>query len=111
MTYLCTVPSRFEQGSVVIRRLRSLGWVQAGIVAQAIATFEPNWRVDSHNDYDGYLSLVVSSDDENAPTFAISGKADAIELSEVRDDALHSRGCFGSMDDAAGVLVGLLQSL
>lgn len=111
MTYRCTVPTSLEQGPVIIRRLRSISPAQADIVAQAVATVAAEWRVESHDDYDGYLSIVISSDDEDAPTFAISGRTNAIELCEMRDDALQARGCFCAMDDTAGALIGLMRSV
>ena len=112
MAVPCTVSPTIEQGPVVIRQLRSITLAQAGTVARAVATLSAAWRVERHDDYDGYLSLVISQDDDDeAPTFAISGEADRIELCEVRDDALHAWGCFNTIDETADALVGMLRNL
>ena len=111
MAYTPIVASNVEQGPVVIRRLRSISMAQAGVIADAVAALPVSWRVECHDDYDGYLSIVVSLDGQDAPTFAVSGKSDRIELCEIQDDELHARGCFSTADDAAGALVGLLQAV
>ncbi len=102
-----TPQQQFEQGPVVIRPLRSLTSAQAYVVEQAMNALTVPWRVERHDDYDGYLSVVVSSDTPNAPTFAISGTIDRIELAEVRNDDLQAHGSFSSIDDAVAALVKL----
>ena len=94
---------------MVVRRLRSITPAQVGIVVEAVAALRGAWWVERHDDCDGYLSLVVSLDGDDAPTFAITGEADRIDLSEVRNDALHAHGNFGTAHDAAGALLDLLK--
>ena len=110
MKQCCTTFFGGEQDLVTIRRLRSISPAQADVVAQAVAALPAPWRVERHDDYDGYLSVIVSLDKEDASTFALSGKADRIELCEVRDDELHPRGCFGTIADATNALLGLLRA-
>lgn len=109
MAHTPMIASNVEQGLVVIRGFHSISPAQASVVAQAVAALPVPWRVECHDDYDGYLSVIVSSTDGDAPTFAISGKADQIELCEVRDDTLCARGCFGTIADTAAALINLLR--
>ena len=107
MTRPSPPPQHLEEGPVAIRPLRSLTSSHACVVHQAMDARPVPWRVERHDDYDGYLSIVVSSDDPNAPTFAISGTVDKIELAEMRDDALQAQGSFGSIDDVVAALIRL----
>lgn len=110
MAYTPIAASNVEQTLVVIRRLHSISPAQASVVAQAVAALPTPWRVECHDDYEGYLSIVVSRDGHDAPTFAVSGRIHQVELCEVRDDELNARGCFSTVVDAAQALVGLLQA-
>ena len=102
--------SNVEQTLVVIRRLHSISPAQASVVAQAVAALPTPWRVECHDDYEGYLWIVVSRDGHDAPTFAVSGKLHQVELCEIRDDELNARGGFSTVVDATHALVGLLQA-
>ncbi len=78
-----------EQGPVTIRALRSLTHSHAGFVVQAVEALPTKWSVDLHDDYNGYLALVISPvGQNNDPTFLLSGTVDQIELAELRDDHL-----------------------
>ena len=98
----------FEPGLVTIRALSSITLGQADVVAGELAKLSTRWRVECHDDYDGYRSIIVSSAQPDAPTFALSGKVKAIELSEVRDDELRAHGRFSDMNEAVRSLIGLL---
>ena len=99
--------TNLEQGPVVIRPLRSMTPAQAELVAQAVAALPTPWRVECHDDYDGYLSVIVSSAEPDAPTFAISGTASKMSLSEMRDDVLYPQGHFSTVEEAVDALINL----
>lgn len=107
MTFPGITSPSFERGLVVIRPLRSITSAQADTVAQAVAALPGPWVAEHHDDYDGYLSIVVSLADADAPTFAVSGRVDHIELSEIHDDDLIERGCFVTIEAACAALTGL----
>ncbi len=92
---------------MVIRPLRSITSAQADTVAQAVAALPGPWVAERHDDYDGYLSIIVSSTDADAPTFAVSGRVDHIELSEIHDDDLFARGCFTTIEVTCAALTDL----
>ena len=98
----------FEQFPLIIRALSSITPEQADLVADRLAELAGSWLVERHDDYDGYMSIVISAGDIDGPTVIMSGRVDAIDLSEMRDDHLHTHGRFSDMDAAIGALVGLL---
>ena len=108
MTFPSIALPNFEKASLVIRALSSITPEQADLVVDSLATLAGSWFVERHDDYDGYMSIVISPDDFDAPSLIMSGKANAIELSEMRDDTLHMRGRFSDIDAAIGALLGLL---
>ena len=81
---------------------------QASVVERALAALPTPWRVERHSDYDGYLSLVISSEDPEAPTFAVSGFVDQLDLSEINNDELRARGQFATIEDTVTALTQLL---
>ena len=98
----------FEQFPLIIRALSSIIPEQADLVVDSLAALARSWLVERHDDYAGYMSIVISPDDLDAPSLIMSGRGDAIELSEMRDDTLHMRGRFSDIDAAIGALLGLL---
>ena len=100
-------PSRgerdLEQGLVTIRALRSLTSDQAEIVSKVVAALPGNWAVEHHDDYDGYLLIMISPNEFSThprPSFIISGKADKIEVAELHDEDLRPLGCFNTIEEA-----------
>jgi hypothetical protein len=100
----------WEQGPVTIRALSSLTSEASGVVKRAVERAAPDWCVDTIDDYDGYLSIVVSRVDEHEgdPTFLISRRADQIELARLQADQLRSIATFATIEDATATLIGLL---
>ncbi len=99
-----------EQHPVTIRAIQSLTQSQADAVSRAVGALSAEWSVDQHEDYEGYLSLVVSRDDQKStgPTFLISGSVDRIELAELRADELHRLGNFSAIDELIAELARTL---
>src|SRR4051794_4957160 len=64
-------------------------------------------RAGKVDDYDGYLSLVVSRIDEQEddPTFLISRKTDRIELARLQADRLQTIATFTTVEDATAQLI------
>lgn len=99
--------SSLDEGPVVIRALRSITRAQADVAAQAFGRSGAPWIVEYHDDYDGYLTIVVSPVASDATTFVISGTIDDVALSEMHDDELQTRARFGTVDAALAALVEL----
>ncbi|GAC1346355.1 MAG: hypothetical protein NVSMB18_28330 [Acetobacteraceae bacterium] len=93
-----------DQGPAPIRALRSLRPQQADRVAKAVMTWPMAWSVERHDDYDGYLSILVSAVGHGPRTFLISGMVNAIELFELRQEQLFSLGRFEAIDGVIGRL-------
>ncbi len=101
MMHSCPLYLNPEQHPVTIWASQSLTPSQADAVSQAVDALSADWSVDQHQDYEGYLSLVVSRDGQKGigPTFLISGLVDRIELAELRADELHRLGNFNAIDE------------
>lgn len=93
-----------DQGPAPIRALRSLRPQQADRVAQAVMAWPGAWSVERHDDYDGYLSMLVSAVSPVPRTFLVAGVADSIELLELRQESLFSLGRFDTVDGMVGRL-------
>jgi hypothetical protein len=103
----------WEQGPVTIRAFRSLTQQAVGSVSDAIAGVPGRWTVDGHDDYDGYLSVLISPEGEaDAPSFLVSGQVGQIELANFNGDELHTLGRFEDLEATiAGLVEALRQSL
>lgn len=89
--------SCYEPSPVMIRALRSLTQQHVDAVQAALPVA---WSVDQHDDYDGYLSIVVAHghDSGTTPAFLISGTTGHIELAELGDDVLNPVGRFATIE-------------
>ncbi len=87
MTRNKPTPAALEHGSVVIRALSSLS---SPHVEAAVAAAGDGWAVQTTDDYDGYLSIVVEPSEQasDRPAYLISGTLQQIELAEIRDETL-----------------------
>jgi len=99
----------WEQGPVTIRALRSLTRQAFEAVRDAICAVPGNWTLEQHADYDGYLSLLVSSEgDSHAAIYVISGRLGQIELARFQDDQLRTLGQFADIEAAIAELINAL---
>ncbi|GAC1584461.1 MAG: hypothetical protein NVS3B5_19080 [Sphingomicrobium sp.] len=94
-----------KQGPAIIRAFRSLTRDQAVVLAQAISSAPGKWSVDCHYDYDGYLSLMISSSGQSTPTILVSGTTDQIEIAELNEDDLRTVGRFACITAASAQLL------
>ena len=76
MMHLRQTNPDLEQGPEVISALRSLTRQQADVITQALSTVPGGWQSECHDDYEGYLSILVSGPeaDPESPSYLISGK-------------------------------------
>ena len=98
-----------EHGPAIVRALRSLAFGDADLIAQAVGTIGHSWSVQSFDDYEGYLSVLVEPEDASQPSYLISGTLDQIELARLSYDNLRTLGCFQNVATTADQLIQLLQ--
>jgi hypothetical protein len=63
-----------------------------------------SYTVHEHDDYDGYLSLLLMPADRTHPSFMVAGRTGAVELAELQGDDMASLGTFPSIGAAMAVL-------
>jgi hypothetical protein len=97
------------QGPVTIRALHSLTLRDAEAVSQAVLALQPGWSVQTSDDYDGYLSIIVAPEDDGThPTYLISGKKRAIDLAAMRDDNIVTLASCNTLHE---IIAALIQQL
>ena len=96
-----------NQVLVTIRALSSITSQQAGIIEQAVQASGLAWTVQTTDDYDGYLSILVEPlvHDDKQKSFFIAGTAEHLELFEVQDD---NSVALASFSDVEAILARLL---
>ncbi len=96
-----TTPMKFplEQISLV-RALSSLTRRDADAVRAALRAAGSILTVAEHDDYDGYLSLLLTSPEAGASGYLVSGRTGAIELAELSGDDMMVIGHFASIGPA-----------
>ncbi len=96
--------------SVTIRALSSITSQQAKAITQAVLAYGDAWDVQTIDDYDGYLSILIEptvrSDEQKA--FFISGTAQRLELFETQDDNLVPVADFSDVEDLSVKLRDLI---
>ena len=93
-----------EQGVAPIRALSSLTPRDADAVRATVRAVGCAYSVQEHDDYDGYLSLLLLPTDAAAPSFLISGRTGAVDLAELDGDDMAVMGTFASAGAAMLVL-------
>jgi hypothetical protein len=96
--------------STTIRALSSITLDQAEIIVQAVRATGLNWDVQTTDDYDGYLSILVtpsiSADKET--TFFVAGTAQRLELFKAYDDTMTLVASFNDAEDLSVVLLDII---
>jgi hypothetical protein len=94
----------------VIRALSSMRSAEVDLIIDAVADFGDRWIMHTHDDYNGYLFVLIepTGSDQARPSYLVSGTAGRIELDQVQDDELSALGAFKSVPAAAARLVSLL---
>ncbi len=102
-------PMKFllEQTSLV-RALSSLTRRDADAVRATLRAAGSSLAVEEHDDYDGYLSLLLTAADPNGPSYLVSGRTGAVELAELRGDDMVIIGCFAGIGPAMLTLRAVL---
>lgn len=97
---------------MTIRAIRSLNQCHVVAISQAVTTLSAKWSIDQHDDYKGYLSVVISRQNQDGIdlTYLISGSLDQIELAKLHADELTALGCFFTIDDLTAELAKTLAS-
>lgn len=97
--------------AAVIRALSSITLDQADKLTEIIRGAGPAWDVQTFDDYDGYLSLLLTPfiQSENEKSFSITGKAECLELWQVHGDDFTPLGSFDSVDQISARLMELLR--
>lgn len=93
--------------SATIRALNSITFAQAEIIVQAVRATGPGWDVQTADDYDGYLSILITPDvsADKQTSFFVAGTTQRLELFEAYDDSMTS---LASFNDVEGLSVALL---
>jgi hypothetical protein len=99
-----------EQGPVTVRALRSLTRQHADVVNQTVAEIAGQWAIELHDDYEGYLSILISParPGREGPVYLVSGTHSHIEVSAMDEDTLRKVGCYETIDQVAARLRGVL---
>ena len=110
MTFTQLPRDAINQDSATIRALSSITSQQADTIAQAVQASGRARDVQTIDDYDGYLSILIApsvSDDEQK-TFFISGAAQHLELSEVDGDNMMFVAIFNDVEELTARLLDLI---
>ena len=111
MIHTDQIDQAWQQGLVTIRPLRSLTEQALEVVRDAIRRVPGDWTFERHDDYDGYLSVLIAREgDLDGPTFLISGQVGHIELATLQDEELHTLGRFEDIEATAAELVSVLNA-
>jgi hypothetical protein len=109
MIHTDQIDQAWEQGPVTIRPLRSLTQQAFDAVREAIGGMPGNWTLERHDDYEGYLSILISPESEaDVPSFLISGQVGLMEVAKFQGDELHTLGRFESLEATIAELVRAL---
>lgn len=86
-----------------IRAFDSLTWRDANAVRETVRTSGALFTVEEHEDYDGFLSLLLTALEDGA-CYLVSGRIRAVELAAIRGDELEPIGRYASVGAAMVVL-------
>lgn len=87
-----------------IRALSSLTRRDADAVRATVRAAAVDHSVQEHDDYDGYLSLLITPADDARSSFMVAGRTGAVEVAELHGDDLVKVGTFPSIGAAMLVL-------
>lgn len=100
---------QLDMGPVTIRALRSLTKSHMESVARAVAALPTEWSLDVHDDYEGYLSVIIEPAGHGSATFLLSGTTEQIDVCKLdRDDQMLNCGSFNTIGAATAQLQTLL---
>lgn len=94
-----------------IRALRSLTRRDADAVRYTVRAAATGYTVQEHDDYDGYLSLLVTPADDRGTSYLVAGRTGAVDIAQLQDDDMALLGTFPSIGAAMIVLRPALEDL
>ena len=93
-----------------IRALGSITSQQADIIVQAVQASGLPWTVQTVDDYDGYLSILVEPivHGDSQKSFFIAGTTQKLELFEAYEDDMMSVASFSDVEAISARLLDLI---
>ncbi len=88
------MPAPLETSTANIRALSSLTRRDAAAVRAAVRLAGGAFTVTEHDDYDGYLSFLLSPVEPDRVAYLVSGRTGAIDLAAILGDELAVLGTF-----------------
>lgn len=92
-----------------VRAFRSLTRRDADAVRSTVRAAASGFSVQEHDDYDGYLSLVVTAADTAARSYVVTGQTGAVEIAALHQDEMVPLGKYPSIGAAMIVLRSALE--
>lgn len=92
-----------------VRALSSLTRRDAAAVRATVRAAGNVYAVEEHDDYDGYLSLLLTPPQEGGASSLVSGRTGAVDLAAVQGDSMTALGCYPSVGAAMLVLRAALE--
>lgn len=96
--------------TVNIRAISSLSRRDVAAVHATVRAAAMRHTIQEHDDYDGYLSLLITPVNPAHPSFMVAGKTGAVDLAELWGDDMVALGTFPSIGAAMIVLRPALES-
>ena len=93
-----------QETSATIRALSSLTRRDADAVRATLRASTCSYALQEHDDYDGYLSFLLTPADETRPSYMVAGRTGAVDLAELQGDDMAALGTFPSIGAAMAVL-------
>ena len=104
-------PIRHENlDSATIRALSSITSDQVEIIVQAVGATGLGWDVQTTDDYDGYLSILIAStaSADKKTSFFVAGTMQRLKLFKAYDDNIRLVASFNDLEDLTVVLLDLI---
>ena len=98
------LPFHGASTDIAIRAFRSLTRQDADAVRSTVRAAATGYTVQEHDDYDGYLSLLLTPPDDSAASYVVAGRTGAVDIATLRDDDMAPLGTFPSIGAAMIVL-------
>ena len=103
-----------QSDQVLVRAFRSLRVADAEIIAEAADRFDGAWAVQTCDDYNGYLFILIEPVGDHAepsPSYMVSGQTGQLELAMVDHDDYRTLARFSNIDEVAAGLSFILTQL
>ena len=98
-----------DSTSAAIRAFSSLTRRDANAVHATLRAAACSYTVHEHDDYDGYLSLLLTPAEDSRPSYMVAGRTGAVDVAELQGDDMAALGTFPGIGAAMAVLRPLLE--